>query len=541
MPDQNTRPTGGAVQHALRSIVWRMLWLSGLLLPADQALAEACSHVVDVFLTSEINLTEDEIRWLDSLPPLQVGVIRSAPPLADFDEATDTYRGISLDVFCFIAGELGLHYELVDKGQRNFAAQLDAVEQGQLDMLMPLSRQREREVHGQFTEPYFRTYYATISRKGQLHTLEGSTDLEEYRIGVLGDTALAKDLKEALPESALRVFPAEAKQAFYAALREGDVDLLVQNKEIFIEDRYRYELFDLEVTQTLLQFPREYGFYFSHAQPHAQLVSLFNRYLRHIDVADSIMRHEVGEQRMIERYLQQRGRLHWQRLLMVSITLVMLLVLFYFWHYRRLSRKLDASHAQILEQQQALLEVNQALEKLSMTDSLTGLANRRQFDEKLLHEHALQRRSRRPLSLLMIDMDYFKQVNDRLGHAKGDDYLRTVAKALAGHCRRPGDLLARYGGEEMACLLPETPHREAVLLAERMREAVANLQLVNPDTECGYLTLSIGIATLTEQDYMPDELLAAADARLYQAKHAGRNRVCPDTTQLNLPVNTERG
>src|SRR5690554_353733 len=182
LSDQNTRPPGGSVQRALRSMVWRMLWPIGLLLSAGQVLAETCSQVVDVFLTSEINLSEDERRWLDSLPPLQVGVIRNAPPLADFDEAKDTYHGISLDVFCFIAGELGLHYELVEKGQQDFAAQLEAVQQGQLDILMPLSRQREREVHGQFTDPYFRTYYAILSRKGQLHVLEDLSDLEEYQL-----------------------------------------------------------------------------------------------------------------------------------------------------------------------------------------------------------------------------------------------------------------------------------------------------------------------------------------------------------------------
>lgn len=516
----------GAVQRILRA-VWRLLCLCGLLLPAGQAFAGTCSHVVDVFLTNEVSLSEEERSWLDGLAPLQVGVVRSAPPLADFDETTGNYRGISLDVFCFIAQELGLRYEFVEKLQRDFSAQLQAVRQGELDVLMPLSRQRERELYGQFTAPYFRTYYVTISRKESLYTLEGPTSLGEHRIGILGDASLAKELEETHPELALQVFPADNKRAFYAALREGEVDLLVQNKEIFIEDRYRYELFDMEITQILLQYPREYGFYFSLAEPHARLVSLFNRYLTNIDVADSIMRHEVGERNMIERYLQQRGRLYWQRLLMGSISLLMVLVLFYFWHYRRLSQKLDNSHAQILEQQQALVAANQALEKLSMTDSLTGLANRRQFDEKLLQEYAISRRSGRALSLLMIDMDHFKQVNDSMGHAKGDDYLCTVAKKLVKHCRRPGDLLARYGGEEMACLLPETSQYEAVQLAERMRKAVEDLKLPNLDTLRGYLTLSVGVATLEGQGGTPDELMEAADARLYQAKREGRNRVCP--------------
>lgn len=119
-----------------------------------------------------------------------------------------------------------------------------------------------------------------------------------------------------------------------------------------------------------------------------------------------------------------------------------------------------------------------------------------------------------------------KQVDDSLGHATGDDYLRTVAAELTRHCRRSSDLLARYGGEELTCLLPETPQRDALLLAERMREAVVSLQLPNPETELGYLTLSIGVATQSGQECQPEELLNAADAKLYQAKRTGRNRVC---------------
>ena len=518
---------------ALRSFVYRTLWLLGSLLPASYALADTCSNAGNIVLGAEVNLTEEERRWLDSQPPLQMAVFRGATPLADFDEDSGTYHGISLDVFCFIAEQLDLRYELIEKGRWGFPEQMHAVQQGELDMVMPISRQREREAHGLFTDPYFRTYYVTVSRKGQLQTLESLANLSSYRIGVFDTAALTKDLQETLPASALRIFDSKIdREEFYHALREGEVDILVQNKEIFVEDRYRFGLFDLDVTQILLQFPREYGFYFSDTAPHAQLVTLFNRYLGNIDVADSLMRHEVGEQRMVERYLQQQKWLFWQGVLIITITLLMLLALFYFWHYRRLSLRLDVSRTKILEQRQALVAANEELEELSMTDSLTGLANRRRFDEQLLQEHASHRRTRRPLSLLVIDMDHFKQVNDYLGHGVGDDYLRAAGKVLGSFCRRPNDLLARYGGEEMTCLLSETSEQEAVMLAERMREALASLRLPNPATELGYLTLSIGVATLSEQDKTPEELLVEADAQLYQAKRKGRNRVSPSEAQL---------
>lgn len=183
------------------------------------------------------------------------------------------------------------------------------------------------------------------------------------------------------------------------------------------------------------------------------------------DASDATLRHEVGEQRLIERYLRQQDRLDLQRLLTAVVALSLLLLLAYFRHYRRLSKQLDASHRQVLEQQQALLEANQQRERMSMTDGLTGLANRRRFDERVALEFALHRRTGRPLSVLMLDLDHFKQVNDQLGHAMGDEYLRRVASELKGYCRRPTDLLARYGGEEIICLLPETAQPEAIQIA----------------------------------------------------------------------------
>src|SRR5690606_30072572 len=265
----------------------------------------------------------------------------------------------------------------------------------------------------------------------------------------------------------------------------------------------------VEVAQILTRFPRRYGFYFSKTEDHQRLVELFDHYLAHIDASDAILRHEVGEPRLIERYLRQQDRMDLQRLLTAVVALSLLLLLAYFRHYRRLGKQLDASHRQVLEQQQALLEANQQLERMSMTDGLTGLANRRRFDESVA-----------------LDLDHFKQVNDQLGHAMGDEYLRRVASELRGYCRRPTDLLARYGGEEIICLLPETAQPEALQIAERMREAVARLRLANPGTPSGQVTLSIGVATQTGQHPTTDSLLAEADARLYQAKRGGRNRVC---------------
>lgn len=166
-----------------------------------------------------------------------------------------------------------------------------------------------------------------------------------------------------------------------------------------------------------------------------------------------------------------------------------------------------------------------ALEALAARDGLTGLVNRRSFDDILLREWQRARRDRRPLALIMIDVDQFKDYNDTYGHPQGDECLRQVATVLQSALFRPGDMAARYGGEEFVVLLPAADDAGAMLVAERIKEHFARLALPHPASTHGRVSVSMGIAA-TEPDgkHEPSALLAAADAALYQAKHAGRNR-----------------
>ncbi|BCZ85759.1 GGDEF domain-containing protein (plasmid) [Paraburkholderia terrae] len=171
-----------------------------------------------------------------------------------------------------------------------------------------------------------------------------------------------------------------------------------------------------------------------------------------------------------------------------------------------------------------LFEAHASLLQMSVRDALTGIYNRNYFNEQFHKEFDLARRHRLPLSLIMIDVDHFKQYNDAFGHLEGDACLVAVASALTGTVRRPGDFVARYGGEEFAIVLPDTVQRDAGAIAERAREAVLRLGL-ETQTAFGCVTVSAGCATLTEGNVTgPDELVEAADAALYRAKGAGRNR-----------------
>lgn len=187
----------------------------------------------------------------------------------------------------------------------------------------------------------------------------------------------------------------------------------------------------------------------------------------------------------------------------------------------------DEAFRALRESQQQLLEANLVLQRMMKSDGLTGLANRRHFDEYLEIEWSRALREQSQLSLIMIDVDYFKVYNDQFGHVAGDDVLRRVGAALADACSRSSDLVARYGGEEFAMILPSTASGGARLQAEKVRRAVEALNIPHCQPQEGAsVTVSLGVATI-----MPIAggdsltLVEKADNALYRAKGNGRNQV----------------
>jgi diguanylate cyclase (GGDEF)-like protein len=167
------------------------------------------------------------------------------------------------------------------------------------------------------------------------------------------------------------------------------------------------------------------------------------------------------------------------------------------------------------------------LEKLSTCDGLTGIPNRRRFEEMFGMEWKRSIRQGRSLSLIMIDIDYFKLFNDHYGHLLGDDCLKLVAETLLDTIRRSGDFVARYGGEEFVCVLPETDKEGAKTVAELFRKAVDTLKIIHEKSQVSdHVTISLGVATLIPKaDKAMKFLIEAADKSLYQAKAEGRNRI----------------
>ncbi len=167
------------------------------------------------------------------------------------------------------------------------------------------------------------------------------------------------------------------------------------------------------------------------------------------------------------------------------------------------------------------------LDHLAYLDGLTEIPNRRRFEEVFQNECLRAVRSRKPLSVGMADVDFFKQYNDHYGHAMGDRALQTIAKILHSSVKRPADLVARYGGEEFVMVFPETDSNSALLVAERIRSSVEEINMSHQYSAISdRITISIGIATARlNNESLPESILETADKNLYIAKQSGRNRV----------------
>jgi diguanylate cyclase (GGDEF)-like protein len=184
-----------------------------------------------------------------------------------------------------------------------------------------------------------------------------------------------------------------------------------------------------------------------------------------------------------------------------------------------------------------------AMRELTMTDALTGVANRRNFNDTMAVEWRRCGRLLLPLSVIMIDIDHFKQYNDHYGHQAGDDCLQQIAAAMKRCAARPQDLLARYGGEEFILLLPQEGPEGAEVVAQRMMAEVRRLALPHAlSPSAPHVTVSMGLASVIPPEGLsPDSLIRSADSLLYRAKHSGRNRYCASLDDPNPGSNPGSG
>jgi diguanylate cyclase (GGDEF)-like protein len=220
-------------------------------------------------------------------------------------------------------------------------------------------------------------------------------------------------------------------------------------------------------------------------------------------------------------YIAERRTILPYATIIVGVLLVILLTIYTF----VIMRHSELTEKTVLERTKDLHNAKKKLEALSRTDSLTNIGNRRDFDETLDIEWHRAMRDKTPLSLMMIDIDYFKQFNDKYGHTAGDKCLKDIAHVMNKSLRRASDKITRYGGEEFVMIMPNTQHADTC--AEDCRRNIENLRILHEDsTTSKYVTVSIGVSTIIPQLHSDlTEFISSVDRVLYKAKESGRNRV----------------
>ncbi len=193
-----------------------------------------------------------------------------------------------------------------------------------------------------------------------------------------------------------------------------------------------------------------------------------------------------------------------------------------------------ARERELMETTMQLSDLNRLLTRLSMVDSLTGIGNRRCFDVSYEQEWRRAQRNARPIGLVFIDIDYFKLFNDHYGHQAGDDCLKSIVQIMRKGLKRPGDVLSRYGGEEFAVILPDTPLDGAMVVGRTIHKAVLDACIPNPSSGCSkFITISAGVTSIVPTpEMLPTHLIETADRCLYSAKIGGRNQV-KNTVEAN--------
>lgn len=221
----------------------------------------------------------------------------------------------------------------------------------------------------------------------------------------------------------------------------------------------------------------------------------------------------------------------------VILILILLVTLYLVNKFRKLNKKLELDamerNQELYETNELLRKANAELEKISMVDGLTNISNRRYFDIVLQKAWRIGMRERRPLALIMIDIDNFKMFNDTYGHLAGDQCLKSVADVIKKAVKRSGDFVARFGGEEFIAFLSNTTEHGASIVAEEIRVKIENLG-IKQEKIATVVTVSLGVAaTIPDKNTHPDNLINAADQALYQAKKYGRNIVVRSSSLSN--------
>ena len=455
----------------------------------------------------QLNLSSAEEAFLGSLDQVRVAVDPDWAPFEYYDQQGQL-QGISADYLQLLEERLGLNIELV----RNLTwpEVMEAARNREIDLVPAITPTPQRRQFLGFTQPYVRSPMVLVTRQ-EVDYIADIRNLEGQTLLVVKDYASDEMLTHHFPD--LTVERVNSTLEALQRVAAGDADVYVGNLAAATHLIKAEGLANLKVSG---QTPFSFDLSMAVRSDWPQLVAIFDKLLRNVTQQE----HSQIYNRWVE--LPQAQGFPWRSVLPVLLGLLALMLILglYTLHLIRLNRRIRRVNTRLHEAESELLEKNCELERMSITDKLTGCYNRHHLDRVLTEQVALALRHERPLSVVLFDLDYFKAVNDQYGHQVGDEVLKSFAELVRQKVRTT-DVVGRWGGEEFLLICPETHCNQALLVAEKIRKALDEHVCPHGIAQ----KISAGVMGL-KQGMTLDQLLSGADYQLYRAKAAGRNRVC---------------
>jgi diguanylate cyclase (GGDEF)-like protein len=460
------------------------------------------------------NLNEEEKAYLQKNDTVPLLYQYFNYPIAFYDFRSKKWAGISIDILREVEKLTGLVFEVVNSEQTEMPELIDMLSTGKGHIFADLIFTKERSPHFIWNRNKFMADQYALLSKFEYPNVSIS-EIPYKRIALIKSTAHEEMFRIWFPNAVYATTYPNSDEAFIA-LEQDEVDMVMVSKSKLLWYSNYYEFSGYKANFLFNHF---YESAFSFNKEQTVLCSI-------VDKAVSVIKTSMITEQWITKTYDFRTRLITvQRPWLIGTVLaalVLILVLLYRSRSeeKRLERLVQKRTAQLNEQRKLL-------EYMSLTDQLTGLPNRRNFDMRLDIEWRIAVREKQKISFMMIDIDFFKKYNDQYGHQQGDEVLRMIAKTIEHTPKRPGDFVARWGGEEFAVLLSNTGTNGALKIAEDIRSNVENMNMLLANGSVAKLTISIGVNAQTpEPGDSLETFISLADKELYKAKETGRNRVC---------------
>jgi len=456
----------------------------------------------------KFNLSDEEREYIRTHPTVFFAAEYDNYPMSFYNAHENQWQGIVFDVLEETKILTGISFERANDQLVEWPKLLNMLEEGKASIITELILSKDRKEH--FLWPknsILHDKYALISKENLRDV--SINEILHMKVGLFRNTAHTELFKTWFPNHPNTVEYENTEDAF-SALERDEIEMVMASQNLLLVLTNYMELPGYKIN---ILFDRPFESFLGLNKNEEILCSIIDKVLEHMDVQKISGR--WTRKTYDYRVKVAQSQLPW--LIGVSVLLFFVIVLLLVLYHRILSEEKRLEKL-VRERTAELDEQRKLLEHISMTDQLTNIPNRRNFDNRLNMEWRRAIRDQLPLSFLMLDIDKFKMYNDTYGHQEGDAILKAVAKSLEQSVKRSGDLAARWGGEEFAVLLPNTNSHGASVVAETIRANVEKSTVV---------TISIGVNTqIPEQNNSLDHFISAADNALYKAKEMGRNRVC---------------